>query len=120
MSQGRPSLSLIVPAYNESGRIGGPLREMSGEGYEPIAVETSSSSLPFDGFEWPERVCLVMGSEVAGVTGDALAMCDRQVHIPMRGVKESLNVAVAFGIVAHHVSRVLARPGRTVSEEVRA
>jgi tRNA G18 (ribose-2'-O)-methylase SpoU len=27
----------------------------------------------------------------------------------MRGVKDSLNVAVAFGIVAHHVARTLER-----------
>ena len=40
------------------------------------------------------------GNEVAGVGPSLLEACEYQVRIPMYGVKNSLNVAVAFGIAA--------------------
>ncbi len=43
---------------------------------------------------------LVVGNEVTGVDPGLLDLCDRIVHIPMRGRKRSLNVEVAFGIAA--------------------
>ena len=83
------------------------LAELVDQGYTPVAVETSARSVPLDRFAWPAAVCLVIGNEVAGVGPDLLDGCRHHVSIPMRGVKDSLNVAVAFGIVAHHVGRVL-------------
>ncbi len=44
---------------------------------------------------------LVMGNEVRGLSSAILKHADHIVGIPMRGKKESLNVAVAFGIVAY-------------------
>jgi tRNA G18 (ribose-2'-O)-methylase SpoU len=85
------------------------LTELVEQGYTPVAVETSARSMPLDRFAWPSPVCLVIGNEVAGVGPDLLDGCGRHVSIPMRGVKDSLNVAVAFGIVAHHVGGVLER-----------
>jgi tRNA G18 (ribose-2'-O)-methylase SpoU len=46
-------------------------------------------------------LCLVAGNEVTGVSAELLAACDIICHLPMRGMKESLNVAVAFGIAAY-------------------
>lgn len=48
----------------------------------------------------PSGTVLVVGSEVAGVDPDLLALCERKLVIPMRGRKRSLNVATAFGIAA--------------------
>lgn len=42
-----------------------------------------------------------MGNEVRGLSPAALKLADHIVEIPMRGKKESLNVAVAFGIAAY-------------------
>lgn len=44
---------------------------------------------------------LVVGNEVSGVDPEVVALCDQCVFIPMEGIKESLNVAVAFGIAAY-------------------
>lgn len=44
------------------------------------------------------RVVLVVGNEQSGVDPALLGVCDRLVAIPMQGVKESLNAAVAFGV----------------------
>ena len=49
---------------------------------------------------------LIVGNERTGVDPDLLALCDRVVWIPMQGLKESLNVAVAFSIAAYAVRYV--------------
>ena len=49
------------------------------------------------------KLALIFGNEVEGVPEEILKKCDKILEIPMRGEKESLNVAVAFGIVAFHI-----------------
>jgi len=46
---------------------------------------------------------LVVGNEVTGVDPDIASLCDETLHIPMSGYKKSLNVSVAFGIVAYQL-----------------
>lgn len=48
-------------------------------------------------------IVLVVGNERAGVDPGILELCDCLVHIPMQGMKASLNVATAFGIAAYHL-----------------
>ena len=48
-----------------------------------------------------QKIVLVIGNELAGVDPDILAICERNLYIPMGGQKESLNVTVAFGIAAY-------------------
>jgi len=93
------------------------LERARSEGYTPVALETSGRAVPLDRMEWPERVCLVIGNEVAGVSQELLDRCTRQVCIPMRGIKDSLNVAVAFGIVAYHAARGLVESEARVQSE---
>lgn len=77
------------------------------QGYTTVALETSPTAVALDRFAWPEKICLVVGNEVAGVSPSVLEQCDRHVRVPMNGIKSSLNVAVAFGIVAYNASRAL-------------
>jgi len=57
---------------------------------------------PLDDFAFPVSGTVILGSEELGVSDPALAVCALgKVSIPMRGAKASLNVAVAFGILAH-------------------
>lgn len=65
------------------------------------ALETNGDAISiFDVETPPLPLVLVVGSEVAGVDPDLLALCARCVSIPMVGRKRSLNVATAFGIAA--------------------
>ncbi|TPV93867.1 MAG: RNA methyltransferase [Myxococcales bacterium FL481] len=52
----------------------------------------------------PEPLVLVFGHEVSGVDPRLVDRCERVVRIPMRGIKGSLNVSVAFGIAAYHLA----------------
>ena len=49
----------------------------------------------------PRRLALVVGNEGAGVSADALTRADRVVALPLNPAVESLNVAVATGILLH-------------------
>jgi len=88
------------------------LARLRGEGYQPVALETTERAVPIEAVQWPSRVCLVVGNEVAGIAAGLLDACPLHAGIPMFGVKNSLNVAVAFGIAAHRASLALraARP----------
>lgn len=81
------------------------LRELTARGYEIAAIETSVHSI--DLFDWQPRypVCVVFGHEVDGIQKHLLENCDTHVRIPMLGVKHSLNVATAGGIVIYELLR---------------
>ena len=51
-----------------------------------------------------KSLALLVGNEVRGLSPQILKHCDRIIAIPMRGQKESLNVAVAFGIAIYQMS----------------
>jgi len=51
------------------------------------------------------KIVLVLGSEVQGLSPKILQRADAIVKIPMKGRKESLNVAVAFGIAAYQLNK---------------
>lgn len=55
--------------------------------------------------QWPENVALVLGSEAEGVSPELLSKADQKVKIPMAGHAESLNVAIAGGILLFEASR---------------
>jgi tRNA G18 (ribose-2'-O)-methylase SpoU len=75
------------------------------EGYEIAAIETSADSV--DLYDWEPRfpVCVVFGNEVDGVSPEVLDACGPRVRIPMLGVKQSLNVATAGGVVVYELLR---------------
>ena len=49
-------------------------------------------------------LCLIVGNEVTGLSPESLDLCDLTCDLPMHGFKESLNVAVAFGIASYLIS----------------
>jgi tRNA G18 (ribose-2'-O)-methylase SpoU len=96
------------------------LERVVADGYTPVAIETSPEAVPLGRVSWPPTVCLVVGNEVAGVSPPVLKACPLHVSIPMLGTKESLNVAVAFGIAAYEVVRSLNGGGNRAREVRRA
>ena len=62
-----------------------------------------AAGTPIEGERVPPRLGLVVGNEGAGLTDVVRSSCDRLVSIPMSPRAESLNVAVAAGILLHEV-----------------
>ena len=54
---------------------------------------------------YPRPLALLLGAEGAGLPSEVLARGDRQVQIPMSGTAESLNLAVAAGLLLYEVNR---------------
>lgn len=64
-----------------------------------IAVEQSPRSINYKKIPRKASITLIFGNEVRGLPLSVLKKCDCVAEIPLRGAKESLNVAVAAGIV---------------------
>lgn len=54
----------------------------------------------------PQPILLIVGNEVSGIDPDLLAQAERCIWIPMHGYKRSLNVAIAFGVIAYFLRYV--------------
>jgi tRNA G18 (ribose-2'-O)-methylase SpoU len=68
-----------------------------------IALEHTTTSVDYNDFDYRYPLCLMLGNEVDGLSEQLLAQADGAVKIPMFGLKQSLNVSVAYGIVMYHV-----------------
>ncbi len=84
------------------------LRDLKERGFQILALEKTENSqalceLLAEG-KISRPLCLVVGNEVSGVSAEALALSDIVADLPMKGMKESLNVSVAFGIAAYALS----------------
>jgi tRNA G18 (ribose-2'-O)-methylase SpoU len=80
--------------------------DLRAKGYQVLAVEQAHNSLAFDqpGIYRPP-LCLILGHERAGVTPAALSLADVCVEIPVFGMANSLNVAMALAIVGFEIAR---------------
>jgi len=76
------------------------------EGYTIYAVEQTENSKQYNKLLKSEKRkanAFIVGNEVSGVPLHVIAQCDTTLEIPMNGTKESLNVSVAFGIIAYEL-----------------
>ena len=70
------------------------------EGLNIFAVEIAENSRTYTSLTAADfPCCLVLGNELTGIDDDVMSRCNSAIEIPMYGVKHSLNVAVAAGIV---------------------
>jgi tRNA G18 (ribose-2'-O)-methylase SpoU len=83
------------------------VQQLRETGYRVLAVEQVEGSMALQSFEWPagEKLAIVFGNEVEGVSEEVLACCHHCIEIPQFGTKHSLNVSVAAGIVLWELVR---------------
>jgi RNA methyltransferase, TrmH family len=72
-----------------------------------VSVTTTSAKAERSFWEagYPRPLVLLLGAEGAGLPGDVLAAGDAQVRIPMTGTAESLNLAVAAGLLLYQARK---------------
>lgn len=51
-------------------------------------------------------LALIVGNEVKGISQKILEKADQIIYLPMLGKKESLNIAVAFGVAGYEVAKI--------------
>ena len=83
------------------------INQLKESGYRIIAIEQTTESQSLHQFTTnkEEKLCLVFGNEVNGVSDEAIALADGAIEIPQHGTKHSLNVSVCLGIVAWEIFR---------------
>jgi 23S rRNA (guanosine2251-2'-O)-methyltransferase len=81
--------------------------ELKSAGWLVVAVEQVEGSIPLQQFKlnMDKKLLLIFGNEVEGVSPDVLAICDACIEIPQFGMKHSLNVSVAAGMVLWELAR---------------
>ena len=75
------------------------LQALVDEGYAVYSVELCHESVDYSDLAYPSRCVLVFGNERKGVSEAALKLSHQQIHIPMFGMGNSLNVSTAGAIV---------------------
>ena len=77
------------------------------EGYRVLAVEQTTDSIPLQHLDSSskQKLALIFGNEVTGVEQSTLQLSDGCVEIPQGGMKHSINVATALGIVIWELVR---------------
>ena len=76
-------------------------------GYRILAIEQTIQSIPLHqlGREADQKLALVFGNEVTGVEQSTIQLSDGCVEIPQGGMKHSINVATALGVVIWELVR---------------
>ena len=70
-----------------------------------VLLEHTQYSESLYKLDWDFPLCIVLGNEVEGVSEELIKLCDQHVEIPMNGIKQSLNVSVAAGIIGYEMLR---------------
>jgi tRNA G18 (ribose-2'-O)-methylase SpoU len=82
--------------------------EMKEQKIKICLLELTNRSKPYYDLEPRDfPLCIVIGNEITGVSKEVIAAADMAIEIPMFGHKQSLNVAVAYGIVLYDCVRIL-------------
>ena len=84
-----------------------PVRSYRQRGYHVVLLEQTDQGLDYAAFVPQGPVCLVLGNEIQGLDDRLVAEADMAIEIHMAGSKNSLNVAVAFGVVGYHIRQAL-------------
>lgn len=93
-------------AWKQNRDISVAIKELREQGYSIYAVEQAEKSIPLQKFEGKtEKVAVILGNEVTGVEQSTIALCDGVIEIPQLGMKHSLNVSVAAGVVLWELVR---------------
>jgi tRNA G18 (ribose-2'-O)-methylase SpoU len=80
------------------------LRQETGLQLVAAVAQADEKPIALPNFTWPQRSVLVLGNEYRGLEKAWLDTCDYHVTIPLAPNHDSLNVAVAAGVLLYHMS----------------
>ena len=88
--------------YKETWRL---INKLKKDKVNIVALEQDKKSILYTRFKPKFPLALILGNEVTGVSKKVLSLCDKIIELPMHGKKESLNVAVSFGIAGYEINK---------------
>jgi 23S rRNA (guanosine2251-2'-O)-methyltransferase len=83
------------------------IADLKANGYKLFGIEQTEGSILLQDFEKAkeEKIALIFGNEAEGVEQETLLQCDGCIEIPQFGMKHSLNISVAAGVVLWEMAR---------------
>ncbi len=75
--------------------------KLKSEGFVVVALEQSQHSVNLPSYNAPDKVALLLGREVEGISEDLLKLTDITLEVPMLGQKESFNVVQAASMALY-------------------
>jgi tRNA G18 (ribose-2'-O)-methylase SpoU len=76
------------------------------DGYKVYAIEQTAGSILLQDFNAVEgKIAVVFGNEVSGVEQSTIGLVEGCIEIPQLGMKHSLNISVAAGIVLWEIAK---------------
>jgi 23S rRNA (guanosine2251-2'-O)-methyltransferase len=88
------------------------IEDLKQQGYKVYAVEQAENSIALQNLQHQpgEKIAFIFGNEVTGVEQATIQQCAGCVEIPQLGMKHSLNIATAAGVVLWEVVRTMIAP----------
>lgn len=88
---------------------GEAIDELKTLGYTVYAVEQAEGSIALNALPYRpgEKIAMILGNEVTGVEQSTIEQCKACIEIPQLGMKHSLNIATAAGVVLWEVVRTM-------------
>jgi tRNA (guanosine-2'-O-)-methyltransferase len=93
--------------YN-TGEAFGKLRK---KGYQIIVTSPHKNDVVLEDLPIEPKTALVFGTELLGLTDEAIEKADGWMKIPMVGFTESLNISVSAAVMLHYLTEKLRRSG---------
>ena len=87
--------------YRQPGRL---VQKLKHEGYTIVGLEQTKKSVSIYSWKPSTPLALIVGNEKTGISPGLLKLCDAVVHLPMRGMKKSLNVSIAAGVAIYSIA----------------
>jgi tRNA (guanosine-2'-O-)-methyltransferase len=68
------------------------------QGYRMVVTHPGGEGVALEDLSTDNKIAMVFGNELRGISAKALALCDERVRIPMYGFTESFNISVSAAI----------------------
>ena len=83
------------------------VKKLKSNGYTICALEQTDSNISYSEIKKSDLpLCLIVGNEISGVSQELIDLCDVTIEIPQFGIKQSLNVAVAYGVAIFELRKI--------------
>jgi len=84
------------------------INDLKSKGVKIASLEITSNSRKYNELDKNDfPVCMILGNELTGVSGELIDASDFSVEIPQYGFKHSMNVSVAYGIAVFEMVKIL-------------
>jgi 23S rRNA (guanosine2251-2'-O)-methyltransferase len=88
-------------AWSQSDEIAQVINDLKTKGFLIAALEQTKIAADLGSFKSKGKIALIVGNEIDGIDAQTLGQADIHLQIPMRGKKESFNVAIAGSIALY-------------------